>query len=60
VLIEPEVVADAADPEGGVLRVRFPDGAGCETFEIPLWPSPETLARWKLCVLPRPPLSLHD
>lgn len=48
VLITPRIIEDPSDPSGGRLEVSFPPGSGCETFSIPLSPTPEILQNWDI------------
>lgn len=46
VLITPHIEPDADAPHGGRLIVSFPQDSKCETFSVPLDPSPEVIATW--------------
>ncbi|KAH9854380.1 hypothetical protein C2E23DRAFT_818523 [Lenzites betulinus] len=46
VLITPRVEVDPASPYGGRLVISFPEDSGCETFSIPLYPTPDMLEDW--------------
>ncbi|KAI0068321.1 hypothetical protein BV25DRAFT_1867320 [Artomyces pyxidatus] len=48
VLIRPKVVQDPTDPDGGRLEISFPSDSDCETFSVPLRPTPSTLQQWTL------------
>lgn len=59
VLITPRIEPDPASPYGGRLVVSFPEDSGCETFAVPLNPTPDILENWLVYVisqrLPSPP-----
>ncbi|PIL31071.1 hypothetical protein GSI_05767 [Ganoderma sinense ZZ0214-1] len=48
VLITPRIEPDSASPYGGRLVVSFPEDSGCETFSVPLNPTPDILATWPI------------
>jgi uncharacterized protein len=48
VLIMPRIDVDPTSPYGGRLVISFPEESGCETFSVPLHPSPELLSTWEM------------
>ena len=48
VLISPRIERDEKSPHGGKLVVSFPLESGCDTFEVPLNPTPELVSKWEL------------
>ena len=48
VLISPRIERDETSPHGGKLVVSFPLESGCDTFEVPLNPTPELVSKWEL------------
>jgi hypothetical protein len=50
VLISPWIKHDETSPHGGKLVVSFPPESGCETFEVPLNPTPDIVSQWELYV----------
>lgn len=51
VLITPRIEADPTSPYGGYLTVSFPEDSHCETFSIPLNPTPDILDNWQTYVM---------
>ncbi|TFY55475.1 hypothetical protein EVJ58_g8225 [Rhodofomes roseus] len=47
VLIAPQIVPDSSSPHGGTLEVSFPEESGCESFAVPLNPTPDILSTWE-------------
>lgn len=47
VLITPRIVPDPSSPHGGALEVSFPEESGCETFVVPLNPTPDIFSTWE-------------
>lgn len=48
VLISPRIEYDELSPYGGKLVVSFPPESGCDTFEVPLNPTPDVISQWEL------------
>ncbi|KZT73416.1 hypothetical protein DAEQUDRAFT_703847 [Daedalea quercina L-15889] len=48
VLIAPRILPDPASPHGGTLEVSFPEESGCESFAVPLNPTPDLLSSWEV------------
>lgn len=47
VLVTSQIHIDEDSPDGGVLKISFPDDSGCESFGVPLRPSEATLMTWQ-------------
>jgi hypothetical protein len=54
VLIHPVIMADPSHVYGGKLLITFPEGSGCDSFEIPLSPSKDILDTWEMQVYSKP------
>ena len=48
VLVSPRIEHDEKSLNGGKLVVSFPPDSECQTFEIPLSPTPDVLSQWEL------------
>lgn len=48
VLITPRLEPDPSSAYGGQLVVSFPEGSGCESFAVPIEPTPDMLRSWEL------------
>ena len=48
VLISPHIEYDETSLYGGKLVVSFPPESGCQTFEVPLSPTPDVVSQWEL------------
>jgi len=59
VLIEPTIERDTTLAYKGLLKVSFPKNSGCESFAIPLEPTPEILEQWKVYVKFRADTQMH-